>query len=436
MCTDLFKQILQDHRELSSLPQTLAEVLRVSRDPNASAGELSKVLQRDPGLTTKILRLANSPYFGAGREITSMTQAVMTLGNRSVVALALAASIYQLTGQWETSFDPMRFWRHSLNVAVASRCIGQAIQSKFTDEAFISGLLHDIGLLIIQKSFPEKFGRIWTQAEAGARTHELEEAVWGTNHARIGRFLLEQWNIPHTITSAVGQHHNNFPAEETSDPDFELAQIVALGDRLAQFTTVRAKPEGPEDVEQKSILMSNLGLDKAKMKEIQEKLLPQTMEEAAFLEIDIGTPHDVLTEANRLLYDQYLTVEKLLADKRSMQREIARTQMEKASLDALQTITATFNHYVNNAAATILGRAQLLQVDLQRGRLIDKSGCADLSLETIVQGVSTIKLVLDELTSLNSFKTTVYYDDARILDIEKKLKERLAELQESTGTCS
>jgi HD-like signal output (HDOD) protein len=86
---------------------------------------LAEVLSRDPALTAKVLRIVNSPYYGAGREITTMPQAVMTLGMRAVSALALSTSIYDLSGKWQVTIDRQRFWRHSLEVAMAARMIAR-----------------------------------------------------------------------------------------------------------------------------------------------------------------------------------------------------------------------------------------------------------------------------------------------------------------------
>jgi len=125
-----------------------------------------------------------------------------------------------------------------------------------------------------------------------------------------------------------------------------------------------------------------------------------------------------------------MTLARFLRENRSMQREIARSQLEKAALEALKTITATFNHYINNAVATILGRAQLVQVDIEKGRLVDRNGGALQSMEIIMNGVKTIRSVMEELINLSAFKTTVYYDDTYIIDIENKIKAKVEAIED------
>jgi len=432
MSNDIFQQILKDHKELSSLPQTLSEVLRVVRDDNASTKDLAEVLSRDPALTAKVLRIVNSPFYGAGREITTMTQAVMTLGMRAVSALALSTSIYDLSGKWQVAVDRRRFWRHSLEVAMAARMIARESGYAYPEEAFICGLLHDIGILILEKSFPEKFQRIWKQAEAGESIAELEERIWGTNHARVGQFLLEQWGVPSVICEAVGRHHSQI-LTQSSDPELRPAQIVALANLVSRFTIAKARPELAFETGDKETLAAALELPKPRLAELQENLLAAFIEEARFLEIDIGSPEELLIEANRIIYSHYLAVENLLAENRRMQQEVARAQMEKAAMETLKTITATFNHYINNASATILGRAQLIELKIDKGEIHDPSGDGAHAMSTIVEGVNAICSVISELQELTKFKTTVYHDDTYIIDLEDRLKKQLHKLQASSS---
>lgn len=428
MNTDIYNKIIEDHKELTSLPQTLTEVLRILKDETANSCELANVISRDPALTAKMLRIVNSPYYGAGREITTLSQAVITLGTRAVSALTLSTSIYDLTKNWDTSIDRIRFWRHSLEVAVAARTIAEIIKYPRIEEAFISGILHDIGLLVLEKSFPDKFKSIWNQAESGDHLIELEENSWSTNHARVGQFLLEQWKIPTVITESIGQHHNNFPPL-TDDEDFRLPQIVALANKIAKFSTLTVNYDSAYRIEQKEIIQKNLNISAVQMKELEENLIAKVVDEAQFLEIEIGSPSEILMEANKMLYRQYMTVENLLSENAQMQKEITQSKIDKASLETVRTITATFNHYINNATATILGRTQLLGLSLSKGDIIDSQNKMSFSIDVIISGIDTIQLVLQELRNLSEFKTIVYHDDAYILDIEKKIKKSLAQLK-------
>lgn len=427
---DIFAKILSDHKELTSLPQTLAEVLRVTREEDSSTQELAKVLLRDPAMTAKVLRIANSPYYGAGRTISTVTQAVVTLGMRTVTALTLSTSVYKLVGDWKTAIDRTRFWRHSLEVAIGSRMIYEALGKKQSEEAFVAGLLHDIGILVLENSFPDKYKQIWQRVQQGENLAELEEQLWGTNHARVGKFLLEQWHIPSPICEAVGMHHLIFPPDSAARSEIALSQVVSLANLLSRFPVAQVtKKEQSFAHENRETIRTSLGFSADALNRIEEQLFTRTIAEAKFLEIEIGSTEEILTEANRLLFEQYITTENLLRDNRQMQQQIARDQMKKLALESLKTITATFNHYMNNATATILGRAQLIEYGITKGTIQDQTGQLRSAMTIITNGVNTISSVMEELKNLASFDTTVYHAETYILDIEMKLKKQLESVE-------
>ena len=433
MSSDVIQKIVSEHKELLSLPQTLAEVLRVSRDEKSSAQSLSAVLMKDPGLTVKVLRIANSPYYGVGREITTMTQAVVTLGMRTVTALALSTSVYKVIGSWGSSIDRNRFWRHSLEVAIGSRMIAEAIKHQPAEEAFVAGLLHDVGILVLDGSFHSQYSEIWKRKRADESLVDLETETWGTDHARVAKFLLEQWHLPQRICDSVGLHHMVFPPD-AKNQEMVLAQIVNLANLISRFQISEFAPRNVAlCAENKENLRSILGLRPEVLAEIEAKLFERTVNEAKYMEIEIGSVDDLLMESNRLLFEQYMTVENLLRDNRRMQAQIARDQMKKLALESLKTITATFNHYMNNATATILGRAQLVEYAIAKGQIHDPEGQLATAMAVITGGVNTISSVMDELKNLAEFETTVYHAETYIIDLENRLKKQALTLQETIG---
>jgi len=425
---DVITKILQENKELLSLPQTLAEVLRVTKSETSSAQELASVLMRDPALTAKILRIANSPFYGVGREITTMTQAVVTLGLRTVTALTLSSSVYKLVDGWNSTIDRPRFWRHSLEVAIGSRMIYEAQGINQGEEAFIGGLLHDIGILVLERAFPKQYPAVWKEAQQGRVLTELEDETWGTDHARVGKFLLEQWHLPQRICDGVGLHHMVFPPDERN-PEFRLGQTVALANQISRFPIGDGpRTEVAAAAENRSAIIQNLKLPADKFSALQAQLFQKTIEQAKYLEINIGSVDDILMEANRLLFEQYMTVENLLRENRQMQQQIAKDQMKKLALESLKTITATFNHYMNNATATILGRAQLVDYGIQHGQIQDPTGSLQTAMQVITNGVTTISSVMEELKNLAAFETTVYHAETYIIDIEARLTKQLESL--------
>ncbi|MCK5126369.1 MAG: HDOD domain-containing protein [candidate division Zixibacteria bacterium] len=426
--------LIKDNKELSSLPQVLAEVIRITADENASAKDLANVIMKDPALTARMLRIVNSPFYGPAREISTVNQAVITLGIRAVKALALSTGLYKMYEGSTLVVDRMRFWRHSLETAIACREIAKLCAYRPEEEAFVAGLMHDLGVLTLEANYPDQFKRVWKLVESGENLVKLEEATWGTNHARVGKFLLDQWKLPKFIGEAIAAHHGQFT--EDSLPTDRLGRIVSLGNMLSKFRTCQVPPLEKADLEKIDILAESLEIGPTVLAELQERILGLLIKESEFLEMDIGSITDLLESANSLLYKQYILVESVLRENRQMQAQIARDQMKKAALDSLKTITATLSHYINNASATILGRAQLVELAIAKKTIIDGENMAGNSMEIIIKSVETISLVLEELKKMSSFDTTQYHDETSILDIEDRLKAQIAEIEEERKAAS
>jgi len=432
---ELFYKILSDHKELSSLPQVLAEVMRVSRDPDSSASDLAKVIMKDPPLTAKLLRVVNSPFFGQVRKISTVDQAVVTLGMRTVTAVALSMSIYDITGKIDALIDRKKFWRHSLEVAISARMIAEKVGYSQPEEAFVAGLLHDIGILILESSFPEEFRRIWKLVEAGENQAAVEERTWGTNHAKVGQFLLEQWGLPENIGEAVGCHHEIFD-QGSKAGEKRLAQIINLSNHISRFRVYCMPPPESKLLENKDIIAANLELSQTALAKVSQEIISEVIKESGYLEIEIGNLEELLQEANELLFKQYLNVENLLRENRTMKQQISRDQMKKAALESLRTLAATFSHYINNAVTAILGRAELVELGITRGEIVDKNGSAGLSMQIIIEAVETIMMILEELGKLSAFENTVYNEDTYMIEFENKVKSQLQNLERvkvSTG---
>jgi len=426
MDNDVIKKVLDDGRKLYSLPQTLAEVLRVVRDENSAADDLAKVIMRDPAMTTKILRVVNSPYYGLGRQVSSVSQAVVTLGTRQVTALALSTSVYSLTDKWETSFDRVRFWRHSLEVAIGARAIAKKAAAHKQEEVFVAGLLHDIGLLILEHSYPERFRRVWKEALRRGGLEDLEETEWGTNHARVGQFLLEQWQIPDVICQAVGRHHHTFPLG-ADDEELKPAQIVGLANLLSKFT-IADKPDKNLLLsrENRDNLKTNLRLEANDLLEIEKHLFSWTVNESRYLEIDIGSTEAILAEANRMLFEQYAAVESLLEENRRMQQKFAGEQVKTGFLESLRSATEVFTRYVEVARSTIMERTMQVEDGLKRGAIVDPSGLVASSVGDIRERIERIGSVMEEIQKLTTTETALYYDQKSVEAVEHRIKTEMA----------
>lgn len=420
---DVFERI-RSGSELSSLPQVLAEVIRVANREDSDAREIETVISKDPSLTARLLRMANSPFYGGVRKVSSVKQAVVTLGSRAVVALALSTGLYGMFDASETVVDRIHFWRHSLETAIASREIAHLCGYQPVEEAFVAGLVHDLGLLMLEAINPTDFKRLWEQVNHCRDLLGKEREILGTSHARVGQMLMEQWGLPVNIVEAVATHHGGYPAGPAPSLN-PLGRIVALANIISKFRVYQRKSLEVEDVEAIETLSQSLKIDPPTLAVIQEHTLNVLIEESRFLEIEIGSVKELLEDANRLIFKQYLLVEEILRDNRKMQEEISRIETRKAALESLKSLTATLSHYINNASSTIMSRAQLVQRAISAGTLSDSEQVAGQSMELILQSVRTISLVLDELKRLGQFDTTHYLNETAMLNIEDRLKKQI-----------
>jgi nitrogen-specific signal transduction histidine kinase len=169
------------------------------------------------------------------------------------------------------------------------------------------------------------------------------------------------------------------------------------------------------------------------MKSKEAQSLPQVLAEVIRVSDQEDTTAKELTAivSKDLIFKQYLIVEQLLRDNREMQDRIAQEQVKKAALESLKTITVTLSHYINNASATIMGRAQMVQHAISRGTIEDGENIAHRSMKSIIKSVKTISIVLEELKKMSGFDTARYIESTSILDIEDRLKTQLESIKDS-----
>lgn len=199
---------LSSIRELPTLPSVLGKILNTAADPDASAIDLGRLIAADQSLAATLLRLVNSSYYGFYRQIKTVTQAIVVLGFLEVRNLALTATAFQAFDAFPSHYDRQQLWRHSLAVALAADRIAKLL-GRNVEGCFESGLLHDIGKVVLDWLYPEQFRE--AVEDANARECSIAEAegnVFGMNHAAIGGLLGEHWNLPESVVEVIKLHHN------------------------------------------------------------------------------------------------------------------------------------------------------------------------------------------------------------------------------------
>ena len=230
-------QILNS-KDLPTIPVLLARILAVVDGERSSTRELVEVMQRDQALTGRVLRLANSGFFGFAREVASLPRAVMLLGFASVRSLALGVKIWEtLAGHGLSLAD---LWEHSALVGAAARLIAHHTRTGEPEEVFTAGLLHDMGRAILNLRFPAEYGQVASGTEGTLM--ERERATFGIDHAQAGAWLAEAWALPTAIVESAARHHEAIvPGRALTTPT-----IVNLANRLVRWTDLDAGAIDPE----------------------------------------------------------------------------------------------------------------------------------------------------------------------------------------------
>jgi putative nucleotidyltransferase with HDIG domain len=224
-------ELIANLGDLPPLPQVAAQVLRLAADPDSTTEELQRVISTDQALTAQILKIANSAMFGMVREVKTITQAIMTLGFSTIKSVVIASSAKNLYSRGGTGLQERLLWEHALVTALAGRAYAKAFRNPRAEEAFLGGLMHDIGKSVMGIKFPERYGalvRTIYNGEADCLESELD--TFGFDHTMVGEAILHSWNLAQSLENIVRYHHDpeHAPAEDQA-----LTALVALGNQLA-----------------------------------------------------------------------------------------------------------------------------------------------------------------------------------------------------------
>lgn len=224
-------EILRKTQDLPSLPKAALLVMQETDRAEASASSVAALIGQDQAITARVLRLANSAYFGLSRQVKDLQESVVILGMRNVRNLAIVASTFPwlmrpLKGY---KLGPKQMWTHSFCVAVAAKDLAQKTKLVDPDVAFTAGLLHNIGKVALSIWIENKIETMMNLAARESITFDqMERRVLGFNHADVGAHLAEQWNLPQVFVEAIAYHH-----EPNSCPNVNpVVDYVHLGDYL------------------------------------------------------------------------------------------------------------------------------------------------------------------------------------------------------------
>ena len=249
-------QRLDNIHDLPSMPHTLNSVLGGLDSISSSAQTMEKIIRDDPVLTAKMLRIANSPYYGLRQEVSSIARAVVILGFEEVRSIAIGLSLTGIFSQdlGFEEFDTKGIWLHSIGVAKVSKMLAEDISGLEADELFTTGMVHDLGRFLLCLYFSSELREILElRRQKGLSLSDAEEQ-YGLTHSEVGAYLAKRWNLSEMLVDVIRYHH--YP--NSAGPNTLASSVVFLADEICQKMKFGWHLEGEPD---KVIVPKSLGLN-------------------------------------------------------------------------------------------------------------------------------------------------------------------------------
>ena len=262
--------------------------MAVIDDPHTTATKLEQAIALDQALTAKVLRIANSPFYGAVREIKTVSEAIVRLGFvtiRNWTLVTATKSIFLAPG---AGLLFQKIWRQSVLSAMASQLVAQAVQMREPEAVFIGGLMQNIGQLVLARSRPELFQSVLEiSADQALSYHVVERRLLGFDHGTLGALLIKEWNLSQDLEEAVRWHHR---LDEDEAQNKRVAAMIAVGEELAAcsgsgpdaYAESEEEGQGPPAEMRPSAAASYLGISSTTMASLQEQACNLRIDPAFF----------------------------------------------------------------------------------------------------------------------------------------------------------
>ncbi len=244
MQNDLEKIIL-DTIDIPSLPTVAVKALELINSDSSSIDELERIISRDQSFSARLLRIANSPYYGMNRRIDTISSGVMLIGFNTMKSLVVAASLKDMHRKF--GLFEQKLWEHSLGVSVASSLLAKVSRLAQPEEALVAGLIHDVGKTVLNNSIPDKYALITQKVhEEGRFYKDVELEMLGYTHCDVGGLIARKWKLPKNLEAVIQYHHSEtLPVFEDSAYE-ALCQLVNVADALCLSQSIGLK--GPDDI--------------------------------------------------------------------------------------------------------------------------------------------------------------------------------------------
>jgi HD-like signal output (HDOD) protein len=280
-------RLLERVAELNTLPEVTQRILSITEDPDSSARDLNDVLKHDMALSAKLLRVVNSAFYGLPGRVSDLDRAIVLLGFQAVRNLAVAAtmaSLFSGEGKSVAGFSARRLWSHCVATALTARSIVNVAGFRsLREEAFLAGIIHDIGILVEYQFAGDKFAQVVALLGPDKPLVEAETAVLEMTHQQIGQALAEVWKFPRNMQFVTGYHHKPMRLAEEHRL---LPVVVAVAETVADgcgFTFLDSAAES--DAAEVKPLCDLINLGEGDLGAIRDNLPAMVEQASGWLEV-------------------------------------------------------------------------------------------------------------------------------------------------------
>lgn len=359
MNQELMDRVVQSPR-LPSLPSIAVEVIGLVQRPDVNIKQIADTIQNDPALAGQVLRTVNSSFYGQSYAVSTITHALVVLGLNSVKTLALGFSLAPYLRQvGGDGFDHLDYWKRSLYSATAARALSRSLGLVQQEEAFLSGLMQDVGMLALNHTLGDSYGRLLAASggEHGRLVH-LEQKHLRLDHAQVGGALAQRWNLPPLLVAPIRFHESPDDADADLVP---LVRCVALGNRVAEVFMSAEPGEALAGYYASAKAWFDIDADAAAP--MLKQVHAAAGETRRLLDLpadEFGNPDEILARANQVLMQITLQTQQQTSELEQQNQVLA----EQAQTDSLTGAAnrRRFNEFITEQFDRAVAGAEPLSV--------------------------------------------------------------------------
>lgn len=261
----IVQAVTREISHIATLPEVTLKIIRLVEDPESTAQDLNNVISNDPALGARILKVVNSAFYGLPGQIGSTNRAIVLLGLNAVKNIAVAASLTKLFrgGQISPLFNARDLWQHSIAVGAGTRLLAAKTGVGLPDEAFLAGLIHDIGIMVEIQARRAQFVEVMErmQQDAALKLRETETLVLGANHEQFGAELCRLWKFPTNFFHTTGFHHRPMelnPQQRRLTILVHMADIIAANLGLGFSVSVETREIHPDLIKEVELTQQDI----------------------------------------------------------------------------------------------------------------------------------------------------------------------------------